>query len=87
MSPYCAHTRVPWNGEQCLQREFSFSLNEKSIFHFIMAKTGYFCEAATKRPFQTCATPIYKNTISHLYDSSQKSFMGISYNLYGFLPI
>jgi hypothetical protein len=44
---------------------FHFHFAEKSIFYFLSAKTGYFCEAAIKSPFQTYATPIYKNTRPH----------------------
>ena len=36
-----------WNGKQCCLREFSFFLNEKSIFHFSSAQNEFFCEGPT----------------------------------------
>ena len=36
------HKGAYWNGKQCCQRKFSFSLDEKTIFHFSSAqKEGF----------------------------------------------
>ena len=61
---------VSWNGKQCLQREFSFSLHKKSIFHFPSAEKGVICEAGTNNVLPKWGTPFLINSRPH--------FMGIS---------
>ena len=41
---HIVHKGAYWNDKQCCLRKFSFSLDEKSIFHILSAQYEVFCE-------------------------------------------
>ena len=41
--PHIVQKGASWNDKQCCLRTFSFSLDEKFIFHFLNAQNEFFC--------------------------------------------
>ena len=77
---HIVHKCAYWNGKQCCLRKFSFSLDEKFIFHFFLsAQNEHFCESPIKYFFKW--SHIVHNGIS--WNSKQCCLGKFSFSLHG----
>jgi hypothetical protein len=56
---HIGHTRVSWDGTQCLPREFLVSPHEMLTFHFPTAESEFFCATGPKIALDMCWGKFY----------------------------